>query len=1529
LRRVVIAFIAAAAATAALTSVANAEFPYSTAPGDKHDWTTLRNEAGEFPNDLGDDWKYAATPEPSNFPVNADPRELNGVRGASIGDQTVIPTAWTFSNGRPDVVIAVLDSGIKWNSRGDITELRLKVHLNAAELPTPNHSGSAQENGANCASYANADDANGDGVVDIRDFACDSRVRKDTSNGVGPKDLLDPQDVLIPFSDGKDDDGNGFTDDIAGWDFLDDDNDAYDDVQYGHGTGEARDSTGEANTGGGFVGSCPNCTVIPLRVGDSFVADSNRFAQAAIYATDNGASVVQEALGTLNNTQLARRAIDYAYNHGTVVIASAADEAAQHHNYVSSLPHTVVVNAADRYPDGPPEGPMVPRSYLAWSNCTNFSSKIAVAVPSSSCSSGATGYGAGIAGLIYSQAINSIAAGRMQPHPTCKRPDGSACPISANEVRQLMASGTNGNVPKADGTFDPIADDVNWAGGQPEPTCSPAPSPGCTDPNLALTQQTTVNRPIVYPPDTRSYPARYGHDQFYGWGRVNARNSVKLAEEGRTPPEVEITSPDWFAQIDPGKPTAEIRAQVWNRGLTYSCKVYAAPGSYPNNHLTTDSPPGDFKQVASPVCNGNQRTDPVDGTVAALDLNDLKSRFPSDAGDFNGRESGQGAGQTSNGRPNSEPYGFTVKIIATRNPGVGGQVTGASGEDRRNFYLHRDQDLLDGFPKQLPSDGESSPAFADLDGDNRNELVFATADGIVHAMRPDGSELPGWPAHGDPAPLHTGGRAFSSGEVPATASYGTVLSSVAVGDLDRDGSLEVVIGDFEGKIYVRDGRGKLLWKRETNTAFSGKPLSPFANVRNGARNRTQHGFIASPVLADLDRSDGGRLEVVLAAMDRHVYALEDDGSSVPGYPVLVVDLKKVKSIDPTTHAVAFDNTKTGSSDDALELLQGAIIDTPAVGNVAGDAKPEIVVGTNEEYYSAEGDEGGTNISGNNAASVQLLAQTGALANANSRLYAIKPEGDRDGKPGSGDWLHPGWPAKLAILTAHLLPVVGEGVTGAPAIAPVDCPSGGAGSKIGTFANTGVAYVFNGDGTSCLGRSGGKDVSMDSDKGSGNATDHPAFPAVGHPAFGDIGGGVSLLGPVAGLARALDALLPEYQITGQDQLAAWDPATGDFRQGFPARMNDLQFITGPSVADIDGQDGEEVVEGSASLDLQAYNGSGQPVNDRWPKLSSDWIVANPLIGTFGTLDSDSSARRTVVASTRSGLVLAYRTDAPACQDGVRPLGSWPRFHHDPANSGDYSRDGVIPGASADVKLFAAGITLRAPGDELMCGKVKGYELVQSDRPLTGATFEEGDPIPLSFGAGALVEPGKTQGIGLGGNVARYLSVRAVDEQGNVGPVTTISTRNVLPGTPPELENAAANIARCGDRKPPLSRLSSKSGYTRKRKRLAISGRTADRGCRNLKAANAIAETVSIAKREGKRCRFLRSDRKLSERRSCKRPIKLRARGKYSTKSLKLTWSLVMKVRLPRGLYVAHATAVDQSGNRETRKLRKNSRSFRVR
>src|SRR5207302_3896617 len=259
-------------------------------------------------------------------------------------------------------------------------------------------------------------DCNGDGVLNAPDYDNDPRVSDRNGNGV-----IDPEDLILTFSDGVDNDGDGYADDIAGWDFFENDNDPFDEVQFGHGTGEAEDSTAEANNGGS-LGTCPNCMVMPVRVGDSFVAEVNRFAQGVVFAVDTGAAVIQEALGTLNNSGFGQQAVDHAYRHNVPVMASAADEDSWHHNYPSNYVHTIVVNSIRDFGLDAVE----PQSWLFIDGCTNFGGNVSVSVSSTSCSSEATGRSSGIMGLLVSAGRDALAAHAL----------GS--PLTANELRQVL-----------------------------------------------------------------------------------------------------------------------------------------------------------------------------------------------------------------------------------------------------------------------------------------------------------------------------------------------------------------------------------------------------------------------------------------------------------------------------------------------------------------------------------------------------------------------------------------------------------------------------------------------------------------------------------------------------------------------------------------------------------------------------------------------------------------------------------------------------------------------------------------------------------------------------------------------------------------------------------------------------------------------------------------------------------------------------------------------------------------------------------
>ncbi|MFL5821976.1 MAG: hypothetical protein ACJ764_00885 [Solirubrobacteraceae bacterium] len=1413
----------AAVATALLilttASAASADFPYIGPNGDLHDPTTWKLPPGVTPTNFGDNWKLAATPENSvqnDAAINSKADELCGIRGMGVVDNNAtfpagtnscvpagspIRTAFEVTLGRPDILIAVLDSGIEWNDQGAMIALRKKVRLNPGELPAPKVDLSQPfdaSTGVDCSAHQGAVGSGGDhnanggrpgaggaipydvlgqGVFNVMDYACDSRVAAVVTGSSarhalrhGPSGMLTPEDLILAFSDGADHDHNGFANDIAGWNFVDNNNDPFDDVQYGHGTGEAKGSNGEANTNQD-LGTCPDCMVLPLRVGESFIADDNRFAQAALYAVDRGASVVSEALGTMNSSYFARQAVEYAYHHGVVVIASAADEAAEHHNQPGALPDTLVVNSVNQYDSFTANPP----SYLQFNGCTNFSTHVTVAVSSSSCSSNATELAAGIAGLVYSAAENAIAKGRLRASGGCRRVDGSPCPITANEVSQLMASGnvagdtTPGQAGASTGTSPADAgaggqaDDVNFSR-QPESSCQPTATAQCTDPNLNTTFAADQNSGSVTPaPHTTRYHARKGFDEFYGYGRLNAYKAVVAASKGNVAPQADITSPDWFQQLDAHTAQIPITGFVSGR-RAYTCRVQVAPGGEPNNARAGGSPAGDFLAARSSFCNGTAvHHGPFSGTLARISTAVLAARFPANVQGFDGNENG-GLTQTSNGRPNTMPYAFTVRVVVST-PKTGGRPA-MTGEDRRQFFLHRDRDLIPGWPKELRTDGASSPLLIDLAGSNRNQLILATSDGAIHAFTRSGGELPGWPVHTVQLPLHSGELAYRA---VGTRHYCAVLGSLAGGDLFGDGRIEVVADDLCGNVYAWDAHGHLVFHQHSNPAFSGAPLQPFHTVRQTPRDRTEAGFVSSPVLGRLNGKTSGPLNIIAAGEDRHVYAWRPvagnlAGRKAAGFPVLVEDPDKITSVAPVSNHLTFSTARAGANP-GIDQDQGKIVDTPALAFLHGPGKPpSLIVGTNEEYLVNTGDEGGINAGTTTAGSLTAFGATGLLKFANGRVYVIKSTGGIMSCTGTNchsTAFAPGWPVKIGIVNAGLLPDVGEGINGSPVVAPVTCPNGGTGEKIGLAPDAGPAYIFNPDGTSCYGKDGaGHDNPLETDYSNGTGQyDHPGFAAVGLPAFGSFDGHtIDFFTPEAGLLRALDLVVNEYQ-GGQDFIAGWSPSSGQPLSGYPAEVNDLQFLTGPVVGQITGGVGQSVIGGTASLDLAAFNSAGAPSNSGWPKLTGDWTIATPTLGSFGSLDSLKKAHKDIVSITRTGTLSVYKTNARACSPS-----SSPRFHHDNWNSGNYTTDAVAPGHPAGVTLKGTKLSFSAPGGDLLCGKAARYELVTSNHPITPANFSRAKSLG---GAPAPKTAGTKQTIHLPAGAKKYVAIRAVDAAGNVG------------------------------------------------------------------------------------------------------------------------------------------------------------------
>ena len=1076
-----------------VASPASAEVPLPLQPGcgDTEDLAGCPPEADDFSL-----WNFT----PSSFTGVIDPAE------APLGIGNGVLPAWQVTTGRWDQIIAVADSGVKWQS-GQIAR---KVFLNIGELPVPQDGA-----GVDQADY----DVDGNGLVNITDYADDPRV--DIAAGNDRSDhMLDPSDLIAAFSDGTDGDGNGYVDDIAGWDFFENDNNPYstNESNYGdHGTGVLEEAGAEGGDGG-RIGVCPSCAVLPIRVGDSFVTTGPHIAQAILFAAEHEVAALAMALGGMTDSAFVRAALDYATARGTVVVAAAGDETSFHRNWPGAL--AGVLNVHSIAPSNRDDISSA-SSFLRFVNCNNFGGRIdLVAVSDDACATAAVAKIAGGVALVQSAAI-AVTGERLDPL----------------QLTQLLTS---------------TATDVDLPGSRGD-------SP---DPDL--------------------FPSYPGWDAFFGWGRVNVGAAVAAIVDAALPPRAAITSPDWFSLHDQDDytwgplgagplsagPGLEVAGLVTGSDVTW--RLDAGTG--------TDIAADAWWEVASG--DGD-----VDGVLGAIDVGKRWAEAvppPSPpaggcAGDDGAPQQGflwidegdplADRGYDTTHTPRAFRFGDT---ITSRYATLDGAhltlrltVTDASGrtaEARRQVFVRRDEQALPGFPMQLGASLEASPALVDVDGDGDFEIVQAATDGTVHVLDGAGAELPGWPQTTglfptvDPSnPVnHRGIAAYDTLDPDSLRQ--NIVGSPAVADLDGDGVMDIVVPTLSGALHVWTADG---------TPRPGFPVfMDYDRCDPGTRNddvRTDCGIFGTPALADLDGD--GALDIIVGAMDQHLYAWDADGALLTGFPAFI---------------------QAGPELPIVQQQVARIVSSPAVGDLDGDGDLEVVLGT--------GQTAGSDIAGYGL------------------LYAVDHEGV----------VLEGFPIAIFAGFAGALPYIGEGVVVSPALVDLD---GDGDLEIVASAIADPGTVYNHDGTDFAGFA----PTVQSYGVDSNATEPSALLMAANPSVGDLDGdgipdvfvGGSGIGYGLNIVAWTRRFEHEHLLMGYRGTADGE----DLRPfgGFPRVVEDIQFFSSPALADVTGDGRIEVINGTGYV-TRAYAEDGAEPAGPW--FTGGWQMGAPAVGDIdgdGLLD----------------------------------------------------------------------------------------------------------------------------------------------------------------------------------------------------------------------------------------------------------------------------------------------------------------------
>lgn len=248
------------------------------------------------------------------------------------------PWAWDLQTGSYDIKIGIIDDSLDvahpelvdliWLNPGELTGTAAPEVDRAVAVTLPASDPAMVTDCTAWPAYPGGGvlDANGDGVFNIRDFACDLRVEINAGHDRADA-YLDPTDLIYvaAFANGSDDDANGYADDLVGWRFYvgDDgpDPSAVNGSDEGHGTAVAGSAAAMSNNATGVAGMAWRAQLVALSFDFSVAGELAAFE----YALATSIPILNASWGGPQHSLAENAAIAQLAEAGILLVAAAGN----------------------------------------------------------------------------------------------------------------------------------------------------------------------------------------------------------------------------------------------------------------------------------------------------------------------------------------------------------------------------------------------------------------------------------------------------------------------------------------------------------------------------------------------------------------------------------------------------------------------------------------------------------------------------------------------------------------------------------------------------------------------------------------------------------------------------------------------------------------------------------------------------------------------------------------------------------------------------------------------------------------------------------------------------------------------------------------------------------------------------------------------------------------------------------------------------------------------------------------------------